>query len=270
MTPDPEDNRGGSTRSVSIVVPTFREAENLTRLIESVREAGERRGFSPELIIVDDNSEDGTARVVEELALDWVRLEVRRGERGLSTAVLRGVELASHDTVVVMDADLSHPPESIGDLLRELDRGAEFVIGSRFVPGGSTADDWGFARRLNALVARLCCRPLVDLHDPMSGFFSFRRDLLDRADTLDPVGYKIGLEILVRARVPHERIREVPIHFSQRSAGKSKLNPRQQALYLEHIRRLIWFRNPVALVLFALLALVLIGGLLWIAVAALV
>ncbi len=223
---------------ISIIVPTYREAENLSLLVPRIAEAMAAFGRPYELLIVDDDSRDGTERVVEQLAGEHpVRLITRRGERDLSLAVLEGFRQARGNVFVVMDADLSHPPERIGDLVRALESGgAEFVIGSRFAPGGRT-EGWGGKRRLNSYVAALLCRPLTPgIADPMAGFFALRRETLARADRLDPIGYKIGLELLCRCRC--HPVAEVPITFHDRARGRSKLNLEQQIRYLRHLDRL--------------------------------
>jgi dolichol-phosphate mannosyltransferase len=139
-----------------------------------------------------------------------------------------------------MDADLSHPPEAIPSLLRKLDEGADFVVGSRYVDGGVTDDDWGFFRWLNSRVATLLARPFTSLEDPMSGFFALRRTTFARADALNPIGYKIGLELLVKCRC--SAVAEVPIAFVDRIHGESKLTLREQFRYLRHVRRLFIYR----------------------------
>jgi dolichol-phosphate mannosyltransferase len=147
---------------------------------------------------------------------------------------------AQGDVLVCMDADLSHPPETIPHMLAKLEEGADLVIGSRYVKGGSTSDDWGFLRWLNSRVATLLARPLTNARDPMAGFFAFRRSTFLAGHDFNPVGYKIGLELIVKCGC--ERVVEVPIHFEDRQLGKSKLTFRQQLLYIKHLRRLYTFK----------------------------
>lgn len=227
--------------SVSLIVPTYREAENLPALVGRVGRVRAARLPSLEMLIVDDDSADGTERVVQEAGCDWVRLVVRRGVRGLSSAVLEGLRLARHDVVVVMDADLSHPPEAIPDLVQAIVDGADFAIGSRYVAGGSTDAAWGLFRWLNSSVATWLARPLTRAKDPMSGFFAMRRDRLASTRGLNPIGYKIGLELLVRCRC--KDVREIPIHFAERTLGSSKLSLREQLRYLRHLGRLLSFKH---------------------------
>ena len=166
-------------------------------------------------------------------------LRVRRQERGLATAVIHGLREARGEFCVVMDADLSHPPEAIPKLLDALrPPGVQMAIGSRFVPGGSVDLHWPLHRRLNSWAARMLAQPLTNVKDMMAGFFCVRRRELE-LDRLDPVGYKIALELIVRHRWKH--VVEVPITFADRMAGKTKLNLAEQLRYVRHLRRLYWY-----------------------------
>jgi dolichol-phosphate mannosyltransferase len=221
--------------TVSVVVPTYREAENIPHLVERLS-AVRDGGLDLELWLMDDDSGDGTEEVVRSLALPWVHLVVRKADRGLSQAVLDGLRRSTRDVLVVMDADLSHPPEKIPEMLAALADGAEFVVGSRFVEGGSTDDDWGLLRWLNSRVATLLALPLTSIQDPMSGFFALRRSTFAAGRDFSPVGYKIGLELIIKCHC--RLVAEVPIHFADRRLGKSKLTLKEQLKYLKHIRRL--------------------------------
>jgi dolichol-phosphate mannosyltransferase len=225
---------------VSIVVPTFREAQNLPILIDRVAKVREALGIEIELLIMDDDSRDGTVEAIAARPERWVQLVVRTENRGLSQAVLDGLGRARGEILVCMDADLSHPPEALAEMMKKLDEGADFVIGSRYVAGGTTSDDWGLFRWLNSRVATLLARPLTSALDPMAGFFALRRTTLERGTEFNPVGYKIGLELIVKCRC--ERVVEIPIHFEDRQFGESKLTFRQQLLYLQHLRRLYVFK----------------------------
>lgn len=246
---------------ISVVIPTFRERESLPPLIRRLDALRARFGLELEVLVVDDDSRDGTREWVEASAPDFVRLVVRIAsaepapepesvhprvrvwggrERGLSPSVIDGLRLAEHPVLVVMDADLSHPPEKIPALILALEAGQQLVIGSRYVPGGSTDDDWGFFRWLNSKVATTLARPFTDAKDPMSGFFALRRTDFERARDLNPVGYKVGLELIVKCAL--ENVGEVPIHFTDRVLGESKLNLKEQLAYLRHLRRLYMFR----------------------------
>ena len=220
---------------VTIVVPTYNERGNLAALAERIFKALARD--QTELLIVDDDSPDSTAELADELSREFpVRCIVRTRERGLATAVIHGMSAAKGGLIVVMDADLSHPPEKVPELLEALrDPAVEMVIGSRFVAGGRVDLHWPLHRRLNSLAARLLARPLTSVRDTMAGFFAVRRSDL-HLDHLDPVGYKIALELIVRHR--WKNVIEIPITFHDRVAGASKLSVGEQVRYLRHLWRL--------------------------------
>ena len=222
---------------VSIVVPTFRERENLPNLLGRLDALRRAHRLDLELLVMDDDSRDGSAEFVAESGHDWARLVTRTADRGLSPAVVDGLCRAKNPVVICMDADLSHPPEKIPDMVLALESGQQFVIGSRYVPGGSTDDDWGIFRWLNSRVATLLAWPLTNAKDPMSGFFALRKSDFERGvHSLNPIGYKIALELIVKCGV--ENVGEVPIHFTDRVLGQSKLDFKEQLRYVQHLRRL--------------------------------
>jgi dolichol-phosphate mannosyltransferase len=229
---------------VSIVVPALNEAPNLTPLVEQIDAAMAGRQY--EVVIVDDKSIDDTPAVAAALAQKYpVRLIVRAEPKdGLSGAVLRGFAEARGDTLVVMDADLQHPPSKLPELIAPLDRNeAEFVLGSRYVPGGSMAQKWSAIRKFYSRFATFLARPFAGkTTDPMSGFFALKRSTLQRAQRLTPLGYKIGLELMCKSRIG--QVTEIPIHFAERTRGESKLTLNQQFKYLEHLSRLYDFTYP--------------------------
>ncbi len=225
----------------SVVVPTFREAAGLQALVERMQGALCGRGSEWELLLVDDDSDDGSEDVVAELGRSTpVRLHVRREPpRDLSLSVLLGIRLARFDRVVVMDADLSHPPERILDLLAALDTGAELALGSRYVPGASVDRGWSRVRRSSSRLATALAQPLVTCADPLSGFFAADRRLLPTPERLRPIGYKIALELMVLGQL---RVIEVPIVFHDRRIGSSKMNWRVLVAYIRQLARLYRFR----------------------------
>ncbi len=227
---------GGAT----VIVPTLREAASLPALLDRLGEVRDAARLDLEVLIMDDGSRDGTVELVERRGASWVRVVERASDPGLAAAVLDGFRLARRESIVVMDADLSHPPEAIPDLLARLDSGDDFAIGSRFTAGASVAASWGLGRRLLSWVARLLARPLAPASDPLAGFFACRRSLLDRADALRPIGFKVGLELIVKTRC--RRVGEVPIPFAERRAGRSKLTAREGTNYLRHLGRLYAYR----------------------------
>ena len=230
----------GTHDSIDVIVPTYREAAALPHLIERLSTVRDEHALDLRLLIMDDDSRDGTAELVAGLKLPWVHLTIRTRDRGLSQSVLAGLRSAAADVLVCMDADLSHPPETIPGMLTALHDGADFVVGSRFCAGGSTDAHWSIFRRLNSRVATLLARPLTDLADPMSGFFALRRATFLAGSDFDPVGYKIGLELLIKCRC--QRVAEIPIHFADRRHGHSKLSVAEQVKYLRHLGRLYSFR----------------------------
>ena len=229
---------------ISIIIPTLNEAENIPLLVP--RLAAALAGRPWELILVDDNSHDRTREVCSELAQTYpLRLLVREHPlHGLSGAVLDGIAQAKGDLLVVMDADLQHPPEKVPELLAVIESGqGDFALGSRHQPGASTAENWGAFRKLNSWVATLLARPFAGrVKDPMSGFFALKRTTYARAQRLTPLGYKIALELICKCRVTS--VVEVPIRFGLRQHGQSKLSMKQQFQYLEHLSRLYDFTFP--------------------------
>ena len=230
---------------LSIIVPTYREAENLAVLVPRLSGVLKRAGITAEILMVDDDSPDNTAEICESLAARYpIKAIVRKGERGLSSAVIHGMRHSQGEVFLVMDADLSHPPDKVPELFAAVNAGgADFAIGSRYVRGGGTDDNWGLFRRINSKVATLLAWPLTSSRDPMSGFFALRKETFLAARKLNPVGYKIGLELIVKCGCRH--IKEIPIHFANRLHGKSKLSLREQFLYVKHLKRLYQFKLGV-------------------------
>src|SRR5688572_26750795 len=231
---------------VSIVVPTVNEAANLPPLLEQIDEALAGRDY--EVIIVDDDSVDDTRAVAVALMKKYpVPLIVRsEAKDGLGGAVICGFAEARGDTLAVMDADLQHPPAKLPELLDPLDSdAADFVVGSRYMPGGTITEKWSWHRKLYSRLGKLLARPFAgETTDPMSGFFALKRATFDRAEYLAPLGYKIGLELMCKARVG--KVREVPIHFAERAHGHSKLTFAEHFKYVEHLSRLYDFTYPRA------------------------
>ena len=244
---------------VSVIIPTYREAENIPIVSRRIHETLVAAALTHEIIISDDDSPDGTAALCETLSTELpLRLLHRKSNRGLSPAVIDAIAIAEGETLIVMDADLSHPAEKIPDIVALLrSHEADFVVGSRYTHGGSLDDRWPLWRRLNSLIATLPARGLTPLADPMSGFFGLRRADMPPPETLSPIGYKIGLELCVKGGFPRDKIREIPITFSDRLHGESKMNLREQLNYLRHLRRLYHHRHPSAL---ALIQFIIVGS----------
>jgi len=227
---------------ISIVVPTYNERDNIVELIRRIDKA--LVGVDYEVVVVDDNSPDGTADVAEGLSKDYpVRVIRRPSKLGLATAVLDGVKNSRGDYVVVMDADLQHPPEVIPRMYEELVKGYDIVIASRYVVGGSVRG-WGFIRRLISrtaiLIAKLLIPKVRGIEDPISGFFMFRREVLEDI-SLSPKGFKILLEVLVKGR--YSRVSEVPYTFGVRVRGTSKLSSKELINYITHLLTLTPYKT---------------------------
>jgi len=229
---------------LSIIIPTYNERDNIQPLVERLHRV--LAGQSYEVIFIDDDSRDGTAEAVREMEKHFpVRVLVRKDKKGLASAVVDGISYAAGDIVAVMDADLQHPPEVIPALLQALENGADVAVASRYVKGGGSVG-LGPVRKLvsrgAALIAHIALPETRPVHDPMSGFFMFRKRVVEGVE-LKPTGYKILLEILVRGK--EQKLAEVPFLFALREKGKSKLNFRQQVDYLRHVYSLMQRRREL-------------------------
>lgn len=225
-----------SPPALSIIVPTYNERDRLGDLVKAVFEAYAKRGLDGELVIVDDNSPDGTGAVADDLATQH-RIQVihRSGKLGLGTAVIEGFEAARAPIVGVIDADLSHPPDLLPSMLLIMQRAsADVVIGSRYIPGGGT-ENWPWGRLILSRLACLLAHTLTPVSDATSGFFLIRRDLA-RGVKISAGGFKICLELLVRGRAAS--IVEVPYVFVGRTAGESKMNLKEATGFLQQLRDL--------------------------------
>jgi len=201
---------------ISLVIPTLNEVDNIEPLLSRIAQC---RPIPDEIIFVDDRSTDGTR---ERLRCEAVELIERdHPSFGLAGAVLAGARVAKGEWLVVMDADLSHPPERIGDLLQPLfDGRADIVIGSRYVKGGSTPG-WPLWRKIISRVAAALAYPLTGVHDSLGGFFAMpTRLLLETAP--DATGFKIAFEVMVQGG-KNLRVLELPIVFCNRTRGTSKM-----------------------------------------------
>jgi dolichol-phosphate mannosyltransferase len=225
---------------ISIIVPTYQEIENLPILISQIAQL--KKQLDPlELIIVDDDSKDGTDEYIAELQYNWIKLISRKNKRGLSTAVLAGFAQASYPILICMDGDLSHPVSVIPEMVKTIQQNdVDFVVGSRFMQGSDIDASWPMLRKLNAAVAKCLARFFTSISDPMSGFFCLKKSTFLTCGKLNPVGYKIGLELIVKCRC--KNIVEIPIHFSDRLHGKSKLNWREMFNYLLHLIKLFKYK----------------------------
>jgi dolichol-phosphate mannosyltransferase len=227
-----------------MVVPTYNERDRLGDLVSAIFAAYAAEQVEGELIIVDDNSPDGTGALADELATRHrITVVHRAGKLGLGTAVIEGFAAAGAPIVGVIDADLSHPPELLPLMLAVMQSSsADFVVGSRYIEGGGTRN-WGLGRLWMSKLACLMARRLTPVRDATSGFFLVRRDLA-REVRISAGGFKICLELLVRGRP--SLVIEVPYVFVGRTAGESKMNLKEAVGYLDQLRELRRFvaRHP--------------------------
>jgi dolichol-phosphate mannosyltransferase len=237
---DTEKPTAGSV-PLSIVVPTYNERDRLADLVHAVFRAYAAEGMDAELIVVDDNSPDGTGALARTLAAEH-RITVihRAGKLGLGTAVVEGFAAASAQIVGVIDADMSHPPELLPRMFAIMRQtAADLVIGSRYIPGGGTRH-WPWGRLVLSRAACLMARGLTPVRDATSGLFLIRRDIA-RGVQISAGGFKICLELLVRGRPTS--VVEVPYVFEGRTAGESKMNLKEAVGYLEQLRDLRRFKR---------------------------
>ena len=212
---------------LSVVVPTYNEAGSVPKLAERLHAALGARDW--ELVIVDDGSPDGTADIAAALAPRIPTNVVRRaGKGGLASAVIAGFAAARGEILVVMDADLSHPPEVVPALLSAIEDGADLAVGSRYIAGGGV-EDWPMRRQIVSRVACLMGSVLVPVRDATSGFFALRRSVIDGVK-LNPIGFKIGFEVIARGR--YRSVVEVPYTFRDRELGASKFGRREVGQYV--------------------------------------
>ncbi len=228
----------GTQLKFSIVVPTYKEAGGIERLIVMLDDVFKRNKLDGEIIVVDDNSPDGTGDIVERLAAEGypVRCLHRPAKMGLSSGVIDGWRFARPDSEALgaMDADFSHDANIIPAMVEALSNGYELAIGSRYVKGGGI-EDWPLQRKITSIVAIALAQPLTPLRDITSGYFLVRRSALEGVE-LDPIGFKIGLEVIAKAH--YRKAIEIPYVFTDRVAGTSKLNQNEILNYLRQLVRI--------------------------------
>jgi len=232
-----------SKAQVSIIIPTYNESENIIKVLKSIDEHIPE-DIATEALIVDDNSPDGTGKIVENY-INGTRnkpgytIEVihRKTKSGLSSAILDGIQHSTGETVVIMDSDFSHPPKIIPQLVEEITTSkCDIVIASRFVPGGAI-NGWSTKRKLISKTAKGIAKAGLGVNesDPMSGFFAFKRKILDGIK-FDAIGYKMLLEILVKTK--GAKVKEIPYTFTNRTRGSSKLDSSTMLEYVKSVWRL--------------------------------
>lgn len=226
---------------ITIVIPTYNERENVCLITTRIRNVLEGKGYSYEILFVDDSSDD-TPSVLEELAgrFPEVRYIHRCGIKGLASAVVEGFNQARGDYIIVMDADLQHPPELIPLMITRL-QASDVVIPSRFISGGSDGGlNW--LRKLISwsarAIGRFSIKRLRSISDCTSGYFGINRAVVEQVK-LEPIGWKILMEVLVKGK--YSSVHEVPYAFEARDAGQSKMSFNEQVNYIKHIVRLIHY-----------------------------
>ncbi|MCH2663257.1 polyprenol monophosphomannose synthase [bacterium] len=221
-----------SALSVTLVTPTYNERENIPLLVEEIFSALDpEKDIDLELVVVDDNSPDGTGEVAESLTDRYpLRVIHRAGKQGLGSAVMEGWRSSHRDLIGVMDADLSHDPVILAKLIRNLEH-VDISIGSRYDPE-SRVEKWPWYRKVISQSGVFLAKQLTGVQDPLAGFFFLHRRVIDGVE-LTSSGYKILLEILVKGR--WDKYSETPFIFRNREYSSSKLNVKEYYLFLKQL-----------------------------------
>lgn len=235
---------------VSIIIPTYNESNNIIEILKQIKNSIPKNIIS-ETIVVDDNSPDGTGRIVEEYIKNFKKITNhtidiihRTAKTGLSSAIFNGIQEAKGETIIVMDADHSHPPQIIPKMIESLKKShCDIVIASRYVKGGQIKD-WTISRKMISKIATKIAKLFLNIEpkDPMSGFFAFKKNILKNSK-FDLLGYKILLEMLVKTK--NVKIMEIPYTFTDRKIGQSKLDSQIILDYIKSIWKLYRFGKNV-------------------------
>jgi dolichol-phosphate mannosyltransferase len=224
----------------ALVIPTLNEVGNITSVLDRAVAALSHAEVPWNILVVDDESSDGTAQVVQRYfeSEPRVRLVTRTAQSGLAGAITYGWAQTDADLIGVMDADLQHPPELLPNLIVAVANGADLAIASRYANNGSV-ENWSWLRKAVSRVAVLASRPVqrqtLRVQDPMSGFFVLRRQCITGLE-FQPAGFKLLLEILARGRI--NSVAEVPFTFASRHSGASKANAMTAVHYFVLLYRL--------------------------------
>jgi dolichol-phosphate mannosyltransferase len=224
---------------VSIVIPTFNEKMNVIKIADRIKTAISNI-YDYEIIFVDDSS-DNTPEYLENLKYMYKNIKYlhRTGKGGLATAVVCGIDMSKGDIIVVMDGDLQHPPELLPEMIKNIEEGWEIIIPSRHLIGGDEGGLNIFRKIVShtaSAIGKIFLKKLRNISDPTGGFLAFKRKILDGV-VLNPVGWKILIEILVRGK--YTKVKEIPYKFEKRDYGNSKMSFVEQVNYLKHIFRLV-------------------------------
>ena len=235
---------------ISIIIPTYNESQNILQILKSIKD-NLPKNFVTQAIVVDDNSPDGTGKLVEDylknikkMADYTIEIIHRKAKDGLGSAILKGIQHAKGDTIVVMDCDFSHPPQIIPKLIESIKKYQyDIVVASRYIKGGKI-QGWSLKRKTMSKFATLIAKKGlgIDTHDPMSGFFAFKRNII-KGLNIDAIGYKFLLEILVKTK--NVSIKEIPYTFQNRELGSSKLSIRTIFDYYRSVWKLYRYGKPL-------------------------
>ncbi|MDH3204329.1 MAG: glycosyltransferase family 2 protein [Nitrosopumilus sp.] len=235
---------------ISIIIPTYNESENIIKILHSIGEILPKN-IPTQAIVVDDNSPDGTGKIVEDylknvkkIADYTIEIIHRKAKDGLGSAILKGIQQAKGDTIVVMDSDFSHPPQIIPKLIESIKKYQyDIAVASRYIKGGKI-QGWSLKRKIMSKFATLIAKKGlgIDTKDPMSGFFAFKRNII-KGLNIDAIGYKILLEILVKTR--DVNIKEIPYTFQDRELGSSKLSIKTIFDYYRSVWKLYRYGKPL-------------------------
>ena len=235
---------------ISIIIPTYNESENIIKILRTIGEVLPK-SVSTQAIVVDDNSPDGTGKLVEDylknvkkIADYTIEIIHRKAKDGLGSAILKGIQQAKGDTIVVMDSDFSHPPQIIPKLIESIKKYQyDIVVASRYIKGGEIKG-WSLKRKIISKFATIIAKKGlgIDTKDPMSGFFAFKRNII-KGLNLDAIGYKILLEILVKTK--NVSIKEIPYTFQDRELGSSKLSSKIIFDYCRSVWKLYRYGKPL-------------------------
>ncbi len=235
---------------ISIIIPTYNESQNIINILKSIG-SNLPKNILTQAIIVDDNSPDGTGKIVEDylknlkkMADYTIEIIHRKAKDGLGSAILNGIQHAKGDTIVVMDSDFSHPPQIIPKLIESVKKYQfDIAVASRYIKGGNI-QGWSLKRKIMSKFATLIAKKGlgIDAKDPMSGFFAFKKNILNGLN-IDAIGYKILLEILVKTK--NVTITEIPYTFQDRELGSSKLNLKTIVDYYKSVWKLYRYGKPL-------------------------
>jgi dolichol-phosphate mannosyltransferase len=235
---------------VSIIIPTYNESQNIIQILKSIG-SNLPKNLRTEAIVIDDNSPDGTGKIVEDYLKDFKKMAHytidiihRTAKNGLGSAILKGIQQAKGDTIVVMDSDFSHPPQIIPKLIESIKKYQyDIAVASRYIKGGKV-QGWSLKRKIMSKFATLIAKKGLGINtkDPMSGFFAFKRNIIKELN-IDAIGYKILLEILVKTK--NVNIKEIPYTFQDRELGSSKLSTKTIFDYCRSVWKLYLYGKPL-------------------------